>query len=253
MTEGSQLYLAGPALVKAAIGQTSTPKNSAGRRCTRRSAAPSTFASRTIEACLERLRSLIDLLPRRDDDTAVSNRRKPSVSRQSTVYDIVPADGRSEYDVRDVLACIVDGDSLQEYKAEYGQTLVTAFAKIGGHPVGIVANQKHRCRYRGRRTADRRRDLPRRRRQGRPLRDGLQPDAPAARLSCRMCRASWSASRPSSRASSGGAKLVNAVSNSIVPKITVDRRRIVRRRQLCPVRQGLRSALILAWPSASMP
>src|SRR5207248_7582929 len=58
------------------------------------------------------------------------------------VYTLFPPDGRRPYDVRDVLRCIVDADSLQEYKAEYGQTLVCGYSAIGGRRVGVVATQR---------------------------------------------------------------------------------------------------------------
>ena len=123
--------------------------------------------------------------------------------------------------MRDVLACIVDDDSLQEYKAEFGQTLVTAFAKIGGHAVGIVANQKQRSR-----TA------------GGELQIGgvIYPDAAdkAARfvMDCNQSRVpivflqdvqGFMVGKQAEQAGiiRAGAKLVNVVSNSIVPKLTV--------------------------------
>jgi 3-methylcrotonyl-CoA carboxylase beta subunit len=58
----------------------------------------------------------------------------------ASVYDVVPTDSRAPYDVREVLRRVVDGSRFQEFKSEYGTTLVTAFARIHGHPVGIVAN-----------------------------------------------------------------------------------------------------------------
>ena len=204
MTDGSQLCLAGPALVKAAIGQAVDPEELGGASMHAAISGTVDFHEPNDEACLKRLRSLVELLPAVDRRQRLRRRseRHLTSTHQSAdrIYDLVPADGRGEYDVRDVLACIVDDDSLQEYKAEFGQTLVTAFAKIGGHAVGIVANQKHRSR-----TA------------GGELQIGgvIYPDAAdkAARFvmdcnqtrcrscSCRTCKASWSESRPSRRAS----------------------------------------------------
>jgi 3-methylcrotonyl-CoA carboxylase beta subunit len=60
------------------------------------------------------------------------------------VYQLVTADGRGEYDVRDLLDCIIDAGSLEEFRADYAQTLVTGYAKLNGRPAGIIANQ--RCR-----------------------------------------------------------------------------------------------------------
>jgi acetyl-CoA carboxylase carboxyltransferase component len=58
---------------------------------------------------------------------------------------LVPADGRGEYEIRDVLDCIVDAGSFVEFRPEYGKTLVTGYARIGGHPAGIVANARRRA------------------------------------------------------------------------------------------------------------
>src|SRR5207237_3944866 len=60
------------------------------------------------------------------------------------VYDLASLDGRKDYDARDFLACIVDAGSLEEYKADYGKSLVCAYARLGGRAVGIVANQRIR-------------------------------------------------------------------------------------------------------------
>src|SRR5205807_8529451 len=100
------------------------------------------------ESCLQRLRSLVELLPRADCDIASSAFHFDD-SLANSIYDVVPAEGRGEYNIRDAVTRFIDADSLQEYKAEFGQTLVTAYAKIGGHPVGIVANQKLRSRTAG--------------------------------------------------------------------------------------------------------
>ena len=70
---------------------------------------------------------------------------KPAKNPDS-VYDLISFDGRKNYDVRDLLAMVVDEGSLNEYKADYGKTLVTAYARINGRPVGIVANQRVQVR-----------------------------------------------------------------------------------------------------------
>src|SRR3954470_13275678 len=149
MTDGSQLCLAGPALVKAAIGQTVDPEELGGATMHATISGTVDFHEADDVSCLARLRSLIELLPASNSSCGASSSSASLSSPPERVYDLVPDDGHGEYEIRDVLACIVDADSLQEYKPEFGQTLVTAFAKIGGHPVGIVANQKHRCRTAG--------------------------------------------------------------------------------------------------------
>jgi len=140
MTEGSQLCLAGPALVKAAIGQTVDPEELGGATMHSRISGTVHFHEPDDASCLARLRSLIALLPDRSDrQTGRDPRRNPE-----DVYSLVPADGRGEYDVRQVLDCIVDADSFQEFQADYGKTVVTGYVRINGMPAGIIANQ--RCR-----------------------------------------------------------------------------------------------------------
>lgn len=260
MTEGSQLCLAGPALVKAAIGQLVDPEELGG--ATMHSAISGTvdFHEPDDETCLQRLRSLVDLLPAdrlpvratQASNSTDFHESAPSVpsDQQDRVYELVTADGRGEYNVRDVLACIVDAGSLQEYKAEFGQTLVTTFAKIGGHPVGIVANQKQSCK-----TAS-----------GELQIGGvLYPEAAdkAARfvMDCNQTRVpiiflqdvqGFMVGKQAEQAGiiRAGAKLVNVVSNSIVPKFTVILGGSYGAGNYAMCGKAYDPTLILAWPSA---
>jgi acetyl-CoA carboxylase carboxyltransferase component len=250
MTDGSQLCLAGPALVKAAIGQTVDPEELGGAAMHASISGTVDFHEPNDEACLKRLRSLIDVLPQATHHGDTSATAIPTASPADRLYDIVPGDGRGEYDVRDVLACIVDQDSLQEYKAEYGLTLVTAYAKIGGHSVGIVANQKHRSR-----TAT-----------GELQIGGvIYPDASdkAARfvMDCNQSRVpivffqdvqGFMVGKQAEQAGiiRAGAKLVNVVSNSVVPKLTVVIGGSFGAGNYALCGKAYDPALILAWPSA---
>ena len=248
MTDGSQMCLAGAALVKAAIGQTVDPEELGGAAMHASISGTVDFHESDDESCLKRLRSLVDLLP--GTLTPTSTEAVATSSPVERVYDLVPADGRGEYEVRDVLACIVDKDSLQEYKAEFGQTLVTAFAKIGCHAVGIVANQKHRCR-----TA------------GGELQIGgvIYVDAAdkAARfvMDCNQSRVpiiffqdvqGFMVGKQAEQSGiiRAGAKLVNVVSNSIVPKLTVVIGGSFGAGNYALCGKAYDPALILAWPSA---
>lgn len=142
MTEGSQLCLAGPALVKAAIGQNVDPEELGGATMHSEISGTVDFHEKDDTACLNRLRSLIALLPPPSEPRSGSDPARDPYE----LYNLVRADGQGEYDVRDVLNCIVDSDSLQEFKADYGQSVVTAYARINGWPVGIVSNQRHRTK-----------------------------------------------------------------------------------------------------------
>jgi 3-methylcrotonyl-CoA carboxylase beta subunit len=248
MTDGSQLCLAGPALVKAAIGQIVDPEELGGAAMHSNISGTVDYHEPNDEACLQRLRSLVDLLP--IATTSDTRHLTPDTSSADRLYDLVPADGHGEYDVRDVLACIVDADSLQEYKAEFGHTLVAAYAKIGGHPVGIVANQKHRSRS-----------------AGGELQIGgvIYPDAAdkAARfvMDCNQSRVpivflqdvqGFMVGKQAEQAGiiRAGAKLVNVVSNSIVPKLTVVIGGSFGAGNYALCGKAYDPALLLAWPSA---
>ena len=144
MTEGSHLYLAAPALVKAAIGQEVDPDELGGADMHAAVSGTVDFKEPDDPSCLRRLRSLFDLLPPSHrgpwSDTADGADRAPE-----DLYDVISTETRSGYDVRDLLACVVDRGSSLEFKAEYGPTLVSMYAKIGGTPIGIIANQRKRC------------------------------------------------------------------------------------------------------------
>jgi acetyl-CoA carboxylase carboxyltransferase component len=247
MTEGSQLCLAGPALVKAAIGQEVTPEELGGVSMHAAISGTVDFHEPDDRACLARLRSLIALLPERP--LAASLDGAPAVDPQR-LYDMVSAEGQKAYDARDVLACLVDAGSLQEYKAEYGQTLVTAWATIGGRAVGIVANQKKHSQS-----------------AAGELQIGGVIYADAADKAARFVMNCNQSALPivflqdvqgfivGKRAEQSGiiragAKLVNVVSNSVVPKLTVILGGSFGAGNYALCGKAYDPALILAWPSA---
>ncbi len=143
MTEGSGLYLAGPALVKSAIGQQVSHEDLGGARMHAEMSGTIDFREPTDEDCLRRVRQLAETLPHdriaapfRREDVALPDRVP------AAIYDVVPTDPQSQFDVREMLKYIIDRDTFCEYKPEYGQTLVCGYARISGFPVGIVANQR---------------------------------------------------------------------------------------------------------------
>jgi acetyl-CoA carboxylase carboxyltransferase component len=140
MTEGSALYIAGPSLVKAAIGQVVDEEILGGARMHAGISGTVDFREPDDESCLQRLRALIQLLPETVPAAPLAGGlagRDPD-----TIYELVGDDGTRQYDVRELLACVLDSGSIEEYKSEYGQTLVTAYGRIAGRPVGVVANQR---------------------------------------------------------------------------------------------------------------
>jgi acetyl-CoA carboxylase carboxyltransferase component len=247
MTEGSQLCLAGPALVKAAIGQDVTPEELGGVSMHSAISGTVDFHEPDDQACLARLRSLIALLPPHRPATSSAS---PPAADAERLYDLVSPEGQSTYDVHDVLACLVDAGSLQEYKAEYGQTVVTAFAAIGGRSVGIVANQKKHSQS-----------------AAGELQIGGVIYADAADKAARFVMNCNQNRLPivflqdvqgfivGKRAEQSGiiragAKLVNVVSNSVVPKLTVILGGSFGAGNYALCGKAYDPALILAWPSA---
>jgi len=142
MTEGSGLFLAGPALVQAAIGQKVTPEELGGARLHAAISGTVDFRESDDEACLVRIRSLVDKMGERPH--APFSRVKPEAPlyRGEELYGIFDSDPARQYDIREVLARVVDGSRFDEYRVDYGQTIVCGYARIGGFAVGIVANQK---------------------------------------------------------------------------------------------------------------
>ena len=145
MTEGSGLFLAGPALVQAAIGQKTPAEELGGAQMHAEISGTVDFKEASDEACIERLRSLVSKLGARTTsvfDVAPYDDSKdaPKLAAEE-LYGIVDAIG-TPYDMRDIITRIVDRSDFDEYKADFGRTLLCGYARIGGRAVGIVANQK---------------------------------------------------------------------------------------------------------------
>ncbi len=149
MTEGSGLYLAGPALVKSAIGQDVSSEDLGGALMHAAVSGTIDYREKDEPSCLQRLRDLIGLLPA---DPSVppapfSRREAKCPEKDAAVLEgFAKNERKGNSDVRDLLAALVDAGSFDEYKADYGQTLVCGTARIGGFPVGVVANQLHRIK-----------------------------------------------------------------------------------------------------------
>jgi 3-methylcrotonyl-CoA carboxylase beta subunit len=224
MTDGSGLYLAGPALVKSAIGQEVSSEELGGARMHAQTSGTIDYRDPTDEACLERLRRLVAAgSPDPATPPPPFARFEPAPPERpgSDLYDLVGVDPRHDYEVRQVLDCLVDAGSFDEYKPEYGQSVVCGTARLGGFPVGIVANQHHQVR-----PADG------------PIQFGGVLYVDSAEKAARFvmnCNQDWlpivflqdvngfMVGRDSERAGiiKAGAKLVSAISNSRVPKLTV--------------------------------
>ena len=214
MTEGSGLYLAGPALVKAAIGQTVSHEDLGGAAMHAGVSGTIDFREPDEPSCLDRLHRLVEILP---PDTLKVDRARPAIKAPDWATFV----GTTEYDVRDLIRGILDAGPFDEYKMEFGQTLVCGLGRLGGQPVGIVANQRKRCKP-----------------ALGPVQYGgviyVDSADKAARfvMDCNQTRIpllflqnvnGFMVGKDSEQAGiiKAGAKLVNAISNSVVPKVTL--------------------------------
>ena len=142
MTDGSGLFLAGPALVQAAIGQKVSAEDLGGAAMHSAISGTVDFREPNDEACIARIRSLIEKWGYRRQ--SLWDRKKPAdpALPAEEIYGIYDASPARPYDMKEILARVVDESRFDEYKAEYGKTLICGYARIGGFAVGIVANQK---------------------------------------------------------------------------------------------------------------
>ena len=160
MTEGSGLFLAGPSLVQAAIGQKTDPEELGGATMHAEISGTVDFKEPNDHLCIARLRSLVDKIGERhnpelraaqwESERKVYNSIAFDVKQDAPIF---PADdlygllnpapvASNVYDMREVIARIVDRSEFDEYKADFGRTVLCGYARIGGRAVGIVANQK---------------------------------------------------------------------------------------------------------------
>ncbi len=223
MTEGSGLYLAGPQLVKAAIGQETDTETLGGAAMHAEISGTVDFKETDDPAAIKRLKSLLALLPAEVNSSHVTSHTSHAEPEfpASRLYDLVSVDGRKEYDVRDLIKCLADAGSLDEYKTDYGKSIVCTFARLGGRPIGIVANQRMRVQSKT---------------SGLQMQGVIYADSAdkGARfiMDCNQTRvpllflqdvSGFMVGKDAEQSGiiRSGAKMVNALSNSTVPKITV--------------------------------
>jgi 3-methylcrotonyl-CoA carboxylase beta subunit len=132
------IFLGGPPLVKAATGEVVSAEELGGGDLHSRISGVTDHLADDDEHALQIVRSIVGTLgPRPPRPWKVVATEEPALDG---IYGVVPVDSRTPYDVREVITRIVDGSRFHEFKTEYGVTLVTGFARLHGHPVGIVAN-----------------------------------------------------------------------------------------------------------------
>ncbi len=247
MTEGSGLYLAGPALVRAAIGQVVDSEDLGGARMHAAISGTIDFREPDEPTCLERLQRLVAALPA---DTPRVDFTRHAAKPGEQITGVFTGQPRQEYDVRDLLPCLLDAEPFDEYKAEYGPTLVCGYGRLGGVAVGVVANQRRRSRLASGEiqfggviyvdAADK---------AARFIMDCNQSHLPLVFL---QDVNGFMVGRDSEEAGiiRSGAKLVNVISNSVVPKLTVILGGSFGAGNYALCGKAFDPRLILAWPTA---
>ena len=147
MTEGSGLFLAGPALVQAAIGQKYSAEELGGATMHAEISGTVDFKEPNDHLCLARLRSLIDRIGQRPSSPYSripfdAKREAPKYPAQNLYSLINASSATNSYDMHELIARIADCSEFEEYRPDYGRTVICGYARIGGFSVGIVANQK---------------------------------------------------------------------------------------------------------------
>jgi 3-methylcrotonyl-CoA carboxylase beta subunit len=226
MTEGSGLFLAGPALVQAAIGQKTSAEDLGGAKMHAQISGTVDFREPDDDACIARIRALVDKMGAPNPSPFSHVAAREPLYPGEEIYGVFSGDPAKQYDMREIIARIVDASEFEEYRAEYGETLLCGYARIGGWAVGIVANQKKHVQTLARGSDQKRIEF------GGVIYTESAEKAARFILDCNQNRvpliflhdvngfmvgkdAEWSG------IIRAGAKMVNAVANSVVPKISV--------------------------------
>ncbi len=226
MTDGSGLFLAGPALVQAAIGQKTSAEELGGAKVHAQISGTVDFREPDDKSCLARIRALVDKTGRNPLIVFNKKEAEPPAYPMEEIYGIFYGGPTAQYDVREIIARVVDGSRFEEYRAEYGRTLLCGYARIGGWAVGIVANQKRVVQTISRESGEKRVQF------GGVIYTDSAEKAARFIMDCNQNlvpliffhdvngfmvgkEAEWSG------IIRAGAKMVNVVANSVVPKITV--------------------------------
>ncbi len=134
------IFLGGPPLVKAATGEVVTAEDLGGGDVHARTSGVVDHLAEDDAHALAIVRSIVGTLERPTAQSIPLHEAEDPHEDPATLYDVVPADTRTPYDVREVIRRVVDGSRFHEFKKLYGETLVCGFARIWGYPVGVIAN-----------------------------------------------------------------------------------------------------------------
>jgi 3-methylcrotonyl-CoA carboxylase beta subunit len=226
MTEGSGLFLAGPALVQAAIGQKVSAEDLGGAKMHAEISGTVDFREPDDDSCLRRIRALVEKMGHPPEARFDFQDPENPAYPPEEIYGVFSSDPGRQYDMREIIARIVDGSKFEEYRAEYGETVVCGYGRIGGWAVGIVANNKKHVPTIDPATGEKRIEF------GGVVYTESAEKAARFILDCNQNLVplvflhdvnGFMVGKQAERSGiiRAGAKMVNAISNSVVPKIAV--------------------------------
>ena len=253
MVEGNgSIYLAGPYLVKAAVGEDVDNETLGGAATHTEISGIADYKFKTEEQCLDHIKSIFGKLGDKPkagfDRIETVEPARPA----SDLYNIMPVNNAKPYDVVDVISCIVDGGSFQQFKQDYGKTIVCGYGRIDGWAVGIVANQRLMVKTK-------KGELQ----MGGVLYNDSADKAARFILNCNQKKIPLvflqdvtgfmvGSRSEHSGIIKDGAKLVNAVANSVVPKITIITGNSFGAGNYAMCGKAYDPRFIYAWPSAKI-
>jgi 3-methylcrotonyl-CoA carboxylase beta subunit len=226
MTEGSGLFLAGPALVQAAIGQRASAEELGGAKMHSQVSGTVDFREPDDLSCITRIRALVDKIGPPAPPPFDHKPAEPPAFPPEDVYGIFSSDANKQYDMREIVARLVDASQFEEYRPEFGETILCGYARIGGWAVGIVANQKMHIQTTAPGSSEKRMEF------GGVIYTAAADKAARFILDCNQLHVPLiflhdvngfmvGKEAEGSGIIRAGAKMVNAVANSVVPKIAV--------------------------------
>ena len=251
------IFLAGSYLVKAAIGESIDNETLGGATTHCEISGVTDYKAKDDKHALDTIKNIIDKIG--DYDKAGFNRAKPIKPKKNPeeIYGILPKSRADQYDMKEIIKRLVDNSEFEEYKAGYGQTIITAYARIDGWAVGIVANQRQLVKTKGAKTKSSEMQF------GGVIYNDSADKATRFIANCNQKKIPLvflqdvtgfmvGSKSEHSGIIKDGAKMVNAVSNSVVPKFTIVIGNSYGAGNYAMCGKAYDPRLIAAWPSAEL-
>jgi 3-methylcrotonyl-CoA carboxylase beta subunit len=251
MVEGASIYLAGPYLVKAAIGEDVDTETLGGASTHTEISGIADYKFKTEHECMDHIKKMMSMLGKKANAGFDHITSKPPKKNPEELYGIFPADGKP-YDIIDVIERIVDDSEFEQFKEDYGKTIVCGYGRVDGWAVGIVANQRKIVK-------NKKGEMQ----MGGVIYNDSADKAARFILNCNQKKiplvflqdvTGFMVGSRSEQAGiiKDGAKMVNAVANSVVPKITIVIGNSYGAGNYAMCGKAYDPRFIYAWPSAKI-